>query len=60
MRHDVGYLCCLSFEHRQCESLRPGISEKYRAPTSFYLYLIKENSRQKLLAWGTAKENTST
>ena len=28
MRHDVGYLCCLSFEHRQCESLRLGMDEK--------------------------------
>ena len=28
IRHDVGYLCCLSFEHRQCESLRLGMDEK--------------------------------
>lgn len=28
MRHDVGYLCCLSFECRQCESLRLGMDEK--------------------------------
>lgn len=58
--HDVGKLSCLSLGVRQCESRRHGISEKYRVPTSFYLYLIKENSRQKLLTWGTAKENTST
>ena len=35
MRHDVGYLCCLSQERRQCESLKTWDEREVETPTSF-------------------------
>ena len=35
MRHDVGYLYCLSQERRQCESLKTWDEREVETPTSF-------------------------
>ena len=49
MRHDVGYLCCLSQERRQCESLKTWDEREVETPTSFFsIYPIFINR----LFWG--------
>ena len=41
MRHDVGYLCCLSWERRQCESLKTWDEREVETPTSFLVSIGK-------------------